>query len=106
MSGSPLWAKDIERYVNSVPFGEVKLVIKRHGSKTRSISTKFDDSIAYYNNEAALRDLMLLVEKLEKEGANTALKFTLMFKKGIINLVIYHNVKQTSYEQEALDGRR
>lgn len=103
----PRWLRDVEQLANSVPYGEVNFTALRRKNKTQEMKVLLTDTIRYEkDNDKALTDIVTLLKKLEEIKSTSTLQFTVQLKEGIIEIIGYHHVKQTTYSKVGGRGQR
>lgn len=94
---TPKWIRDLHSYIESVPYGEVDIQIKRVDHKTVTISTVAEETLRYVDNSEAIRDLDRMVLELINTGFSGQAHVKLEMKDGQIKLLGIFDKKQTTY---------
>lgn len=93
----PPWQRDLTRYIDAVPYGEIDVQIKRIDRKTTAIVTVAEETLRYVSNEEALRDLDRLFSKLIDTKFSGDAHVKLQIKDGQIQIIGVFNKKKTNY---------
>lgn len=91
------YIKDIYSYIETVPFGEVTLRIRRTNRKTTEISTTSEETLRYINNEEAKTDLDNMVQRLIDASFSGEAHIKLEMKDGNIRLIGIFDRKDQKY---------
>ena len=92
------WVKDIESYVDGIPYGEVSIPsIKRVNRKVVEIQTICTETLRYNSNEEALTDIVQFLRGLIEDQMRGDVEFKVNLKPGLINLIEIKNRKRTDY---------
>lgn len=97
MDHTPKQIRDLAAYIDSIPFGDVEIKVKRVDRKTTEISTVALETLRYVNNQEALRDLDSLLTNLINTGHSGEAHVKLEMKDGQIRLVGIYTKKHTQY---------
>jgi hypothetical protein len=89
--------KDIIRYIDSIPFGEVSLKVVRVNRKTTVVITTGEETLKYEDNDEALKDIDNMLKSLVEVGYTGDAHVKLSMKDGKIKLVSIFNKKETKY---------
>lgn len=90
--------KDIINYIESIPFGDVSLKVKRVNKKTVEVTTVGRETLRYVNNQEALDDLFNMFKNLLETSFSGDVNVKLELKDGQIKLLSLYNEKQTHYK--------
>jgi hypothetical protein len=96
-SRTPTYIKDIYQLVESVPFGDVSILIKRVDRKTTQLSTDSQETLRYVNNQEALNDLINMVTKLMEASFSGEAHVKLDMKDGNIRIIGIYDRKDQKY---------
>lgn len=96
-SRTPNYIKDIYQLVESVPFGDVSILIKRVDRKTTQLSTESQETLRYVNNQEALNDLINMVTKLMEASFSGEAHVKLDMKDGNIRIIGIYDRKDQKY---------
>ena len=89
--------KDIQSYIDSVPYGAVTFTVVRVNRHTTEVITHGSETLKYTDTEAALADVTNILSNLAKTGYSGNAHIECTYKDGDINLVTIHDSKQTKY---------
>lgn len=93
----PAWQRDLSKYIDSVPYGEIDVKIRRIDRKTTEITTVAEETLRYVNNEEALHDLDRLMSNLIESKFTGSAHVKLQMKDGQIQIIGVFNTKKTNY---------
>ncbi len=93
----PHWVRDLQSYIDSIPFGEVDLQIKRVDRKTVEIKTVAKETLRYVDNQEALRDMDKLLTNLIESKFSGDAHLQIEMKDGNITLLGVFNTKHSKY---------
>lgn len=91
------YIKDIYQLVESVPYGDINIVIHRIDRKTAQLSTISEETLRYVNNEEAIKDLSQMITKLIEASFSGEAHIKLDMKDGQIRLIGIFDKKDTKY---------
>jgi len=94
---TPQSIKDLQSYIDSVPFGTVKFEVKRVDRKTVLIETEGEETLRYVDNNEAIKDLSKLIMDLINTSFTGDAKLKLQMKDGQIQIVSVYSTKETKY---------
>jgi len=93
----PNYIKDLHRIIESVPYGEINLSIKRVDRKTVQLSTVSEETLRYVNYQEAVDDLTQMLKKLIEASFSGEAHIKLVMKQGNIQLIGIFDKKDTKY---------
>lgn len=93
----PRFLVDIDEHVQSMPFGNLEITVKRGRSKTNQVAFAKSSTIAPKDNVEAFTDLEKLINSLILAHFDGKVRFALDFKKGTIRLVTIKNKEIKNY---------
>jgi hypothetical protein len=96
-SQTPKYMRDLHSFIESIPFGDIDITVKRVDRKTAAINTVALETLRYVSNEEALHDLDKLVRNLLEARFSGDAHIKLKMKEGQISLVGVFNKKETKY---------
>lgn len=91
------YIKDLYQLVESVPYGEINVTIKRVDRKTAQLSTESEETLRYVNNQEALNDLGNMVTRLIEASFSGEAHIKLEMKDGQIKIIGIYDRKNTQY---------
>lgn len=91
------WIKDIQSYVDRIPFGKVNIELERVGRKTVKVTTYGKETLNYRTTDEALEDINLILKRLSDNEFEGTATLELQYKKGKIKLVGIYDQKITRY---------
>ena len=91
------YIKDIYQLIESVPYGDVNIVIHRIDRKTAQLSTVSEETLRYVNNQEAITDLSQMITKLIEASFSGEAHIKLDMKDGQIKLIGIFDKKDTKY---------
>jgi len=89
--------KDIQSAIDSIPYGTVRLEVKRVNRHTVEIAAYESETLKYTDTEAALGDVLRLLRNLSETGHSGEAHIQCTYKEGNIILVAIQNEKKTQY---------
>lgn len=97
MDHTPKQMRELATYIESIPFGEVDIKVRRVDHKTTQITTVAEETLRYVSNQEALQDLDILVSRLIDSSFSGDAHVKLEMKDGQIRIVGIITQKQTNY---------
>lgn len=94
---TPIYIKDLYQLVESVPFGDINIQIRRVDRKTTQLSTESQETLRYVNNQEALNDLINMVTKLMEASFTGEAHVKLDMKDGNIRIIGIYDRKDQKY---------
>ncbi len=91
------YIKDLYQLVESVPYGEVNVIIRRVDRKTAQLSTVSEETLRYVDNQEALNDLGQMITKLIEASFTGEAHIKLEMKDGQIKIIGIFDKKDTKY---------
>lgn len=91
------YIKDVYQIVESVPYGEVTVTIKRVDRKSVQLSTISQETLRYVNNEEAVADLTDMIGRLVEASFTGEAHIKLEMKDGNIQIIGIFDKKDTKY---------
>lgn len=91
------WIADLQSYIDRIPYGDINLQVKRVDRKTVEVTTYGKETLQYNNNEQALDDIALILNRLADNGFDGRATLELQYKKGKIRIVGVFDKKVTRY---------
>lgn len=91
------WVKDLIAHVDSVPYGDITVAVKRHKNQTTQIETNAVETVRYETSQDALASLAQVVEAMQEVGYDGSMTVTFNFKDGTIKETGYYSVRATRY---------
>lgn len=91
------YIRDVQSFVDTIPYGDVTLVLKRIDRKTVQITSTAEETLKYENNEEAIEDLITLVRRLVDAGFTGRTRVELTLNEGQIKLLSVFDKKETKY---------
>lgn len=91
------YIKDLFQLVESVPYGEISLSIRRVDRKTTQISSISEETLRYVNNQEALDDLHSMITKLIEASFSGEAHIKLEMRDGNIQIIGIFDKKDTKY---------
>lgn len=91
------YIKDLYQLVESVPYGEINVTIRRIDRKTAQLSTVSEETLRYVDNQEALNDLGNMVTRLIEAGFSGEAHIKLEMKNGNIQIIGIYDKKDTKY---------
>ena len=91
------YIKDIYQLIESVPYGDVNIVIHRIDRKTAQLSTVSEETLRYVNNEEAVGDLNDMVARLIGASFSGEAHIKLEMKDGQIKIIGIFDKKDIKY---------
>lgn len=93
----PLWAQELQSHVEAIPYGDIRLQIKRIDHKTVQVVTEAQETLRYVDNQEATKDLLRLIENLVESKFSGEVHLQLQMRDGNIQLLGIFDKKQTKY---------
>lgn len=94
---SPNYIKDIQQYVDRVPYGEVQFTVKRINNKVVEIQTNSVETTKHRENKSAEEEIVALLKALEAANYTGNITFNISIKNGQVEQIGHYNMKQTKY---------
>lgn len=94
---SPKYIQDLYKYIESIPFGELDIRIKRIDRKTVQLSTLSEETLRYVDNTEAIKDLVGMVQRLVEAGFSGEAHIKLDMNDGNIKLIGIFDKKNIKY---------
>lgn len=94
---TPIYIKDLYKLVESVPFGDISIQIRRVDRKTTQLSTESQETLRYVNNQEALNDLNGMLVKLIEASFTGEAHIKLDMKDGNIRIIGIYDRKDQKY---------
>lgn len=91
------YIKDVYQLVESVPYGEITVSIRRVDRKTVQLSTISEETLRYVNNEEAVADLNDMIGRLIGASFSGEAHIKLEMKDGNIQIIGIYDKKDTKY---------
>lgn len=91
------YIKDLYQLVESVPYGEVNIVIRRVDKHTAQLSTTSEETLRYVSNQEALNDLADMITKLIEASFSGEAHIKLEMKDGQIKIIGIYDKKDIKY---------
>jgi hypothetical protein len=91
------YIKDLYQLIESIPYGDVQLTIKRVDRKTAQITTVSNETLRYVNNQEAIGDLNDMLNRLVDAGFSGEAHIKLEMKNGNIQIIGIFDQKDTKY---------
>jgi len=91
------YIKDVYQLIESVPYGEVTISLRRVDRKTVQLSTVSEETLRYVSNEEAIADLNDMVAKLTEASFSGEAHIKLEMKDGNIQIIGIFDKKDTKY---------
>jgi hypothetical protein len=91
------YIKDIYNLIESVPYGDINLSIKRVDRKTAQLSSVSEETLRYVNNQEALTDLHTMLKRLIEASFTGEAHIKLEMKDGQIRIIAIFDKKDTKY---------
>jgi hypothetical protein len=92
------YANDIEQLLETVPFGELQVSIKRHGGKVVGLVVNTTKSEKYQgDNATAAAHVLQLLKEAAQAQMSGSLTFTVTFNNGFISRIVRQGYTQKSY---------
>ena len=91
------YIKDVYQLVESVPYGEITVSIRRVDRKTVQLSTISEETLRYVNNEEAVADLNDMIGRLIGASFSGEAHIKLEMKDGNIQIIGIFDKKDTKY---------
>ena len=91
------YIKDIQRYVEAIPYGECSITVKRVGKKTTNISFEGQETLRYQDPISAIEDIHEILKKLSEDGFSGSTHVQCEYKDGAIKMVAIHDKIQIQY---------
>ena len=91
------YIKDVYQLVESVPYGEITVSIRRVDRKTVQLSTISEETLRYVNNEEAVSDLNDMIGRLIGASFSGEAHIKLEMKDGHIQIIGIYEKKDTKY---------
>ena len=91
------YIKYLFKIIESVPFGDVEILVKRVDRKTAQLSTVSQETLRYVNNKEALDDLFNMIMKLIEASFSGEAHIKLEMKDGQIKIIGIFDKKDTKY---------
>jgi len=91
------YIKDVYQLIESVPYGEVTISLRRVDRRTVQLSTVSEETLRYVNNEEAIADLNDMVSKLIEASFSGEAHIKLEMKDGNIQIIGIFDKKDTKY---------
>ncbi len=91
------YIKDVYQLVESVPYGEITVSIRRVDRKTVQLSTISEETLRYVNNEEAVGDLNDMIGRLIGASFSGEAHIKLEMKDGNIQIIGIYDKKDTKY---------
>lgn len=93
----PKEIKDIQSYLDSIPYGKVTLEITRVGSKTVEIDTGGTQTLRINTNQEAKDRINYLLDNLTDTGYSGVLDVQFIYNNGTLKLMGVKDKKITKY---------
>ena len=84
---TPKPIQDIHSYIESVPFGEITLQVRRVDRKTVEIISESEETLRYVDNQEAVKDLIQMVQRLVEASFSGQAHIKLDLKDGNIRFI-------------------
>jgi hypothetical protein len=94
---TPKWERDLRAHIETVPYGDINVQVKRVNHKTVEITTVAQETLRYVDNQEALRDMARLIENLATASFTGELELKVKMVNGEIRLLGIFDKKQTAY---------
>ena len=91
------YIKDLYQLIESVPYGDITVSIRRVDRKTTEISTDSQETLRYVDNQEALTDLNNMILKLIEASFSGEAHIKLDMKDGQIKIIGIYDRKNTQY---------
>lgn len=91
---------DIDSIVSNIPFGEVTLSIKRHGSNSTQLIIHSYDSQKFKSNSDVAAAILQLIKDEQDSSTTGSLTFTITLKDGKAERLIKQGYKQVDYTKQ------
>lgn len=97
MSDNTAYLKHIEESVNKIPYGEVSFTIKMHNGNPSTVDHHVYESESYKSNPEAVSAILNLLKGLQDEKQSGSFSFTVIYKEGDINRVVFQGYERQNY---------
>lgn len=91
------YIKDVYQLVESVPYGEITVSIRRVDRKTVQLSTISEETLRYVDNQEAVSDLTDMIGRLVEASFTGEAHIKLEMKDGNIQIIGIFDKKDTKY---------
>ncbi len=95
----PNWIKDLESYVDAIPYGSVSIPnIERVNRKVTTVTTVGQETLRYQDNNECVKDILSFITSLLDDKHTGQVDFGVEMKDGNITLLTIRNTKKTNYQ--------
>lgn len=95
----PTWLKDLESYIDSIPYGTVSIPeIQRVNRKVTTVTTVGSETLRYTDNNDCVKDILAFLTSLIDDKHSGTVDFGVEMKDGNITLLTIRNTKKTNYQ--------
>jgi len=94
---NPQYIKDIQQYIDNLPYGKVGVEVERVNRQTTKITTHGRETLRYTDNSEAVKDLLIIIKNLINVGYTGKTTLDIEYKSGKIKIVAIHDIKETRY---------
>ena len=91
------YLKDIQEYVEAIPYGDVSVNVKRVGRKTTHVDMESKETLRYTDSESAVSDVSSILESLSRDGYSGSTNVQCEYRNGQIVMVTIHDKIQIQY---------
>jgi len=91
------YLKDIQKYAEAIPYGEVSVNIKRVGRKTTQIVLESQETLRYTDEASGVEDIHAILKELADGGYSGSTRVECEYKNGKVTMVTIHDKIQTQY---------
>lgn len=96
---TPKWVKDLQSYVDSVPYGKLSVNLLRVANKTAEVETQGLETLRYEENSDATADILKFLKNLADISYNGEVVFKVQWKGGKMKEIGFYNSKLTRYSE-------
>lgn len=95
----PNWIKDLESYVDAIPYGSISIPnIERVNRKVTTVTTVGQETLRYQDNNECVKDILSFITSLLDDKHTGQVDFGVEMKDGNITLLTIRNTKKTNYQ--------
>jgi hypothetical protein len=94
------WLADIESRADSIPYGQLEVIVTRINRHTTKVTTVQNETLRYNDNSQAAKDIIDFLSGLVDAGHTGKVQFEVSLKEGQINLLGITNTEEKQYGQQ------
>lgn len=98
-NATPKYLKEIREVIDTVPYGEVAFSVRRINNVTVEVSHHAVETVKRPNTEEYLKDIIIVLQSLARDGHTGKVTLELEYKQGNINTLGYLTQTKKEYRK-------